>query len=287
MQGEVARVAPNRLPALDGLRGLLALDVTFVHALDHAGLRGIDASAAWAVWGFWVLSGMVLARGFTAGSSLTRFTARRIVRLWPVHLTCLGLAAALTGRHIGLVDLTLFPWMISNSPNAWVAVLANPPSWTLCIEAPVTLLVPMLALLSRYRLVGAMAGVIASLLLGLVLWPPLTLLTFFAAGSGLATLAKFRCSILEIRPITWIGKISYSLYLTHGPVLALGAALVGPYGGLLALPVALLASWGVWWAVERPSLWLAGQIRYRPLRDRDTPQTLKEVPGATIDGLPP
>ncbi len=82
----------DRFVALDGMRGCLALTVAAYH-FDEIGVRSVDDlmhGGYLAVDFFFVLSGFVIAHGY--GTRLTRsggvadFLARRVARLYPVHL---------------------------------------------------------------------------------------------------------------------------------------------------------------------------------------------------------
>ena len=61
---------------------------------------------------------------------------------------------------------------------------------------------------------------------------------------------------LESRVPQVLGKMSFSLYLVHLPILATLAFLLGdwnwPVVGLIGVPLALLAGWGFYRGVERP-----------------------------------
>ena len=116
-------------------------------------------------------------------------------------------------------------------------------------------------------------------------WKPLTHLL---VGTAAATLLihctersisgrrGFLLAVLESRPALAVGHFSYSLYLTHLPLLALcyfalaGLGLSGP-GLVLALlavgvPASLLVGYAFYWAVERhflrpPAAWMPGPKR--------------------------
>ncbi|MBC7403832.1 MAG: acyltransferase [Microbacteriaceae bacterium] len=71
-------------------------------------------------------------------------------------------------------------------------------------------------------------------------------------------------SALEARPTQWLGRVSFSLYLVHMPILA---TLTFAFGddrwwlvAILTLPLALLAAWGFHRIIERPSHRLARTI---------------------------
>jgi peptidoglycan/LPS O-acetylase OafA/YrhL len=106
-----------RLPALEGLRGLLALWVLFSHVTTAAGLgeawRGpfrILYVGTHAVDGFIILSGFVIAGLIVERrESYPRFVLRRALRLYPAFLVCLALAVALLPLAIRMHAEVPFP----------------------------------------------------------------------------------------------------------------------------------------------------------------------------------
>lgn len=70
--------------------------------------------------------------------------------------------------------------------------------------------------------------------------------------------------MLELRPVVWLGGISFSLYLIHEPIVIAAAELLGPGRGPLVLPIALAvaipASAAFYRLVERPSHRLAKRV---------------------------
>jgi peptidoglycan/LPS O-acetylase OafA/YrhL len=86
-----------------------------------------------------------------------------------------------------------------------------------------------------------------------------------AAGLVLAAIAVRPVrSILEARATQWLGRISFSLYLVHMPILATLTFILGDdrwwLVAILTPPLALLAAWGFHRIVERPSHRLARAI---------------------------
>lgn len=86
-----------------------------------------------------------------------------------------------------------------------------------------------------------------------------------AAGLVLSAIGvPFLRGALDARPCQWLGRVSFSLYLVHVPIIATLAFTLGDKRwwlvALLTIPVALLAAWGFHWVVERPSHRLARRI---------------------------
>ena len=100
-------------------------------------------------------------------------------------------------------------------------------------------------------------------------------LGYFVAGSYLARFSP-RAAWLEAAPAQWLGKVSYSLYLSHWLVFAAAVRLVGLWGGVWALPLAFPVGWAVWAAVERPSI----------LASRRVKAWLAQPRAATVEALP-
>jgi peptidoglycan/LPS O-acetylase OafA/YrhL len=72
--------------------------------------------------------------------------------------------------------------------------------------------------------------------------------------------------VLELAPLAWLGRISYSVYLWHLPVIAEVAKHRpdDPLGvALLALPITLVVGTASYLLVERPLLSSAGRARVR------------------------
>jgi len=67
-------------------------------------------------------------------------------------------------------------------------------------------------------------------------------------------------SIFARNPVHWLGKISFSLYLVHVPILATAAFAFGsdwPLAVMVAIPVSLLVAWLFYLAVEAPTIALS------------------------------
>jgi peptidoglycan/LPS O-acetylase OafA/YrhL len=139
----------KHLQALDGLRGIAALCVLFLHAAELINLTYKPPSAGLAVDFFFLLSGYVLAFAYDSkldetSRSRDQFAIRRIVRLYPMLFlgSGLGVVVAMLG-HTAVSPLLiigsflLLPvGFISGISNAQ-AYPYNNPVWSLFFELTV------------------------------------------------------------------------------------------------------------------------------------------------------
>ncbi len=86
-------------------------------------------------------------------------------------------------------------------------------------------------------------------------------------AAGLIVVAigsPFARRLLEARPVLWLGKVSFSLYLVHAPILATLAFSFGDERwwlvGIVGVPLSLLIAAGFFQLVERPSHGLARRV---------------------------
>jgi peptidoglycan/LPS O-acetylase OafA/YrhL len=243
-----------RLPALDALRGILALIVVAYHVGTLCGSFALFWPSQAAVWVFFIMSGLVLTRGYDGRFGV--FAARRVIRLWPIYIVTLVAAHLLQGTSLVLGEALWLPSGAALQGNFWHA--ANPPSWSLYIEVWATALIPAACWLRRGSIVrGAVVAPIW--LVAVMACGPLGFFAgFFLLGAWLGRW-NLRCVTLEGPALQWFGRLSFSLYLSHWWVLRVGAA-HGPWGLAAAVPVCGLVAYALWRWVEMPSMKLSRQI---------------------------
>lgn len=242
----------------------------------------------------------VLAVGI-AGAATPGFRGQPFEWSFPQLLSHAGYLTGLLGyQWLNIVYWTLaiefqfyiliaifFPLLATRRPTIQVCaimVCASAPLLTPSIPAPTaeaffpTLILPLLPVFA--------AGVLTFKLLtgraqDVWYWPALGILTGLiawrdgipfavAAGATAAVIATVR--LPRIRPLAYLGAISYSLYLVHVPISVRLSNLASRVGSSLALEIAVIfAAIGVciaaaaifYWLVERPSVELAARIAYR------------------------
>ena len=192
----------SRLPALDGLRGVLALVVLVGHVnLSYFGSGALFWPGRVAVLSFFFMSSLVLTRAW-GRDTFPVFLVRRLVRLWPVYAVCVAAGAAVHGVRLQAGWLA-FPFIVP----------VDLPAWSLAVEVWATFLMPAIVWAGRGPVLRTAAVAL--------LW---SVLTGFGSGAGFglafllgARCARLpvRCAVLERRTCQWLGAISYSLYLSH------------------------------------------------------------------------
>lgn len=142
---------PQRILYLDGIRGLLALSVVASHI--YGGITGWAperpfVGAYLAVDFFFILSGYVLSHMLLRESSPSwpRFAAKRVFRLWPLHIACLLFTLAVMNNNDLLHQYVPAWWkalteeqilgnalLLQNVGIPHIPVI-NAPSWSISIE---------------------------------------------------------------------------------------------------------------------------------------------------------
>jgi peptidoglycan/LPS O-acetylase OafA/YrhL len=240
--GETARVA-----SVDGLRGLLAAFVMFAHLVNAAGDGRYIGFANLCVVAFFIISGYVLTRGWRG--AYAGFLVRRFVRLWPLYALCMAVGGWLSMNPAPLSNYLWWPFMgiDRQAPQ-------DPVTWSLFVEAWAMPFMPLIIGVARRP--RFMFPVLTALLLAKPWSHDIYYGAFFIIGSHLAdrtTSSRF----LESAPVQWLGRISYSLYLSH--VLTIGALKHHAPGFwiYLAIPASLVVAQILCVAVEQPSISLS------------------------------
>ncbi|MEO5706913.1 MAG: acyltransferase [Alteraurantiacibacter sp.] len=190
--------AVNRFALLDGLRGLAAIAVVFYH-VDHKYMPGGHLAVDF----FFVLSGFVMglnyhARLASGGLGFFRFTALRVVRLYPMLLV---------GGLLAMWLLNAGPRILALVPETWNPALfpGNPPFWSLLAELLVNLLFAALLVRLRWRWIALVCAVSAAGLVWAVVADPQTLTQGFSrlgafwpqvTGGALRALFGFTAGLL-------------------------------------------------------------------------------------------
>jgi peptidoglycan/LPS O-acetylase OafA/YrhL len=234
----------KRIDALDGLRGVLALIVAASHLLDRLDIKILDWPAALSVMCFFVMSGYVLAIGYD-GRPLV-FLARRVVRLWPVYAVTLVAGYAVLRAVPPVGDLLMWP------PSPSSHRLVDGPNWSLYLELWASpALLPMFWIAAHGRIAALLAAAIACALM--LAEPSALVIGYFAVG---VAAARFEIGLPKHVPAwtLWLGRVSYSLYLSHWVIIAGCVASLGRPGVAVAAGLILPVAWLVWRYVELPSI---------------------------------
>ncbi|MFM7562011.1 MAG: acyltransferase family protein [Planctomycetota bacterium] len=157
-----SRTGAAAIDSLTGLRFFAALSVIFVHALNQGLSRdaGYEQLAASAVSLFFVLSGFILTYvydGRLTWAKVPEYLVARWARIWPLHVTCLLLAAALLTSRGNLYWDSGTVWrFIANLflVQSWIPIKNwplsfNGPAWSISTELGFYLMFPLLLLAGR------------------------------------------------------------------------------------------------------------------------------------------
>jgi peptidoglycan/LPS O-acetylase OafA/YrhL len=194
--------ARANLPALTGLRGVAAWFVVLFHIRTGAAtqlpdwLIHIFSKGYLAVDLFFMLSGFVLWLNYAhrlrehGAAGVPQFLARRLARIWPLHLFILACTVALAALFAatGRASPGHYPWselplhvVLAQNWGFTSALTWNDPSWSISCEFAAYLLFPLLVALVDWRRLPT-----PSLLLPLALLP--VTLHALMAGGGATTL---------------------------------------------------------------------------------------------------
>lgn len=178
----------------------------------------------------------------------------RLLRRWAWPVAALMSVIMVLGRVAGLDAAVYLPAFFIGTLiavrlddlRAWAADRSRPLQWALLTGGSALLLVA--SWLSR-------PFVESSSTLGQALWG---LSGVGAAGLIVVAIGSpFARRLLEAPPVLWLGKVSFSLYLVHAPILATLAFSFGDERwwlvGIVGVPLSLLIAAGFFQLVERPS----------------------------------
>lgn len=234
----------KRLPTLDGLRGVLACGVLWHHAFEQNVTLHYLSQAAVAM--FFVISGSVLTRSWER--PFGHFLVRRFLRLWPVYAVCMAAGYALSGRPVVWTEFVWYPLINPNDP-----IQIDHPAWSLCIEAWGMLAMPLFVWAGRGSAARAGFAMLACVL-AVYVAPAAFFGVFLVLGAWLSRV-EVRVPALEWWLPQWLGRISYSLYLSHWLVLH-----YAPGGLLVTVPASFLVAWLLaetveQWSIRASRLW--------------------------------
>lgn len=193
------------IQSLQSLRGLFALMIFFHHFYYPDGSALCPPGGDCGVAFFLILSGFVMTDGYSArvnadSFSYGRFMGRRLARLWPLHLLCLGLALLLY-RHGYPPALVLNAFML----QSWVPMpvfyfSGNAVSWCLADLMFCYAVFPfLLRIISRYTLAALTVFIV---LVGLLL------------GFGLFVCPEeLVVPIMYISPLARVFDFSFGIFL--------------------------------------------------------------------------
>ena len=192
------------LPALTGIRGVAAWFVVLFHIRTGAEtqlspwLMQILGKGYLAVDLFFMLSGFVLWLNYShalrarGAAGAPKFIARRVARIWPLHIFILGCTVALALLFVatGRAAPGHYPWselplhiVLAQNWGFTAALTWNDPSWSISCEFAAYLLFPLLVALVDWRKLPSPA-----LLLLLALLP--VTLHALMSGGGATTLGS-------------------------------------------------------------------------------------------------
>ena len=240
----------ERVASVDGLRGALAALVFATHLLAAEGETRANVIALGCVLGFFVVSGYALTRGWRGRYG--GFLVRRFVRLWPTYALCVALGGWLIQDPAPMGVYLWFPFLpFERQPPQ------DPVVWSLYIEVWVMPFMPVIVWLAR-RPTAAWAASIA-LLASARLGGDFYFAGFFVLGAAFAN-RRLASRWLESAPAQWLGRVSYSLYLSHVLVIKALEIVAPDVWGWLAIPASLAVAEFITRLVEAPSIALSRRL---------------------------
>lgn len=184
-----------------------------------------------------------------------------VLRKWAVPLAAASSVVMVLGRVAGLDAAVYLPAFFIGTLiavrlddlRAWADARPRRLQWAALTTISALLLVA--SWISR-------PIVVSSSTLGQALWG---LSGIGAAGLIIAAIGSpLARRLLEVPPVLWLGRVSFSLYLVHAPILATLAFAFGDdhwwLVGIVGIPLSLLVAAGFFLVVEQPSHGLARRV---------------------------
>ncbi|MGB3730973.1 acyltransferase family protein [Microbacterium sp.] len=220
--------------------------------------------------------------------------------IWPLLI---ALVAVITRRHLHLalpLLWILFSLLFAGSLAFSIYETAAAQSfayfdsrtrlWEFAAGSLVALALPNVRLPAVVRTLLGWLGVVGIVICGLVLdvqggfpgyfalWPVLCTAAVIVAGSKEAPYSPSR--LLASRPLRFLGRDAYALYLVHWPILITWRVITdrpapGPYAGLAIILLSFLIARVVAWGVEEP-------LRHAAVFDRNAWRGAAVVAGAVV-----
>jgi peptidoglycan/LPS O-acetylase OafA/YrhL len=245
------------------MRGVLALIVMGVHVCAFAAPGPILLLSQIPVGLFFLLSGIVLTRSWDG--RLLPFLAKRAIRLWPVYAITLAAGLLIARQPPVWLEFVWIPW------PRYDGATVNGPIWSLIIEAWAAPFMPLIAWSGRGSMLRMLGCVLVTFAAGRV-FPPALFGILFILGAALSGVT-FRARLLEGPVPLWLGRVSYSLYLSHWLVLKACSQAFGTPGLVLAVPLALLIAEVLCRWVEIPSIALSRRVGRRIAQEERVRET--------------
>ena len=178
------------LPALTGIRGLAAWFVVLYH-IRTGMVSYLPAEASFALSKgylavdlFFMLSGFVLWLNYSdrlrreGPGAVPRYLARRVARVWPLHLFILALTVAYAAlvAATGELNTVHYPWaelplhvLLIHNWGFTAGLTWNDPSWSISGEAAAYLLFPLIVIAVDWRRLSPVWPIGSLLLLAVLL----------------------------------------------------------------------------------------------------------------------
>lgn len=164
--------------------GFFRFFLAFLVVISHLYDKFIHGPAAYAVWGFFLISGyfnaLVLNKKYNVFSRLKDYFFNRVLRIYPMYIinALLGIGVLILFYKYNIISNTLNPEFYM--PNSAKSILANifllpfwhnglfvPVSWALCIEFWVYFLMPIIANNKQTAILATILSFIFNLSIGI------------------------------------------------------------------------------------------------------------------------